>query len=352
MASFTADDYSTPHPVPLEEQIVKNSEKLLSSTNQEFNQYFNNDSISQGLPKLLSYLLTASDIIGYNLRNNEYSSHEIGSINSFGDAQLDVDVKCDDLIFKALKLSNLVALASSEENPIEVDCGGNGFLVSFDPLDGSSIIDANFAVGSIFGIWEGNHTFLQRTGRQLVASIVVQYGPRLTAMIGLNPKVTANQEPFSFELTHTAFHGWVVSIPRVIIQPTTKIFAPGNLRAITENAAYEKLVHYWMNSKYTLRYSGGLVPDVYHILVKKNGILSNASSKSAKAKLRLIYECAPIALIIESAQGSSCVCPSEVNEATLPISVLDVVVDDLDKRIGVCYGSRDEVERFKQYLFV
>jgi sedoheptulose-bisphosphatase len=348
MSTFVAEDYSSSRHVPVEAQLTENTERLCLSN--DFIQFFNQES-QGGLARLIASLLSACDIIGYNLRNNEYRSQEVGTVNSFGDSQLDIDIKCDDLIFKTLKLSKLVALASSEEKPIEVNCDGTGFCVSFDPLDGSSIVDANFAVGSIFGIWEGDQSFLRRTGREQNAAMIVQYGPRLTAMVGLSGKVTATGQPITFELTHTAHHGWIVSVPQVIIQPTSKIFAPGNLRAITENTKYQNLVHYWMDNKYTLRYSGGLVPDVYHIFIKKNGVLSNASSKSAKAKLRLIYECAPIALIMESAGGFSCVCPSEVNEKIEPISILDVVVDDLDKRIGVCYGSRDEVERFKSYIF-
>jgi len=91
--------------------------------------------------------------------------------------------------------------------------------------------------------------------------------------------------------------------------------------------------------------------DVVHILVKGEGVLSNASSVSAKAKLRLLFECAPIALIIESAGGSSCVCPTEVDEPCLPVSLLHVVASDLDKRVGVCFGSTEEVERFKAIIF-
>jgi sedoheptulose-bisphosphatase len=66
---------------------------------------------------------------------------------------------------------------------------------------------------------------------------------------------------------------------------------------------YSINTHYYtgIESKYTLRYSGGLVPDVYHILIKGEGVLANASSPSAKAKLRLVFEAAPIALIIEAA---------------------------------------------------
>jgi sedoheptulose-bisphosphatase len=80
-------------------------------------------------------------------------------------------------------------------------------------------------------------------------------------------------------------------------------------------------------------------------------VLSNASSPKAKAKLRLLFEAAPIALVIESAGGASCVCASEAAEPCAPTSLLDVVITDLDKRVGVCYGSREEVDRFKSYLF-
>ena len=59
-------------------------------------------------------------------------------------------------------------------------------------------------------------------------------------------------------------------------------FAPGNIRATADNSAYRALVNYWIENKYTLRYSGGLVPDVYHILLKGQGVLSNASSLKAK----------------------------------------------------------------------
>lgn len=62
----------------------------------------------------------------------------------------------------------------------------------------------------------------------------------------------------------------------------------------------------FVNNRYTLRYTGGMVPDVYHILVKNKGVFSNVASTAAKAKLRLLYECAPIALLVEAAGGARC----------------------------------------------
>lgn len=301
------------------------------------------------LQKVVSATLQACALIGANLRNGSYSSNAIGTTNEFGDQQLDVDVKADAVLFGAFRDCGVVAIASSEENPHEVLCGGTGYSVAFDPLDGSSVIDANFAVGTIVGIWPGS-TLLNRTGRELACSILVQYGPRVTAAIAFNAHTTSEGKPMCLEITLQTT-GWVVSMPKICIVPIASTFAPGNLRATSDNPQYKCLVDYWIEKQYTLRYSGGLVPDVYHIFMKGQGVLCNASSKKSRAKLRLLYECAPIALIVEAAGGASCVCPSEEGEPMEPVSLLDVLVDHLDRRVGVCFGSVTEVERFKSYIF-
>lgn len=302
-----------------------------------------------GLDVLIAHLLEGCREIGTTLRDGGYSNEKVGTTNAFGDAQLDVDVKTDEVLFKVLKASGLVYVAASEENPVEIPCNGAGYSVAFDPLDGSSIVDANFAVGTIVGIWPGNG-LLNRNGREQVASMVVQYGPRVTAALALNTSSTVSGTMISMELTMRP-NAWIVSIPKFSIAPKAKTFAPGNLRATSDSPNYMRLVQYWIEQKYTLRYSGGLVPDVYHILIKGEGVLSNASSPAARAKLRLLFEAGPIALIIEAAGGASCVCASEAAEALAPISLLDVNISDLDKRVGVCYGSTQEVERFKLHIF-
>ena len=65
-----------------------------------------------------------------------------------------------------------------------------------------------------------------------------------------------------------------------------KMFSPGNLRATFDNEPYEKLINYYLTEKYTLRYTGGMVPDVFQIIVKEKGVFTNISSPSSKAKLR------------------------------------------------------------------
>ena len=78
------------------------------------------------------------------------------------------------------------------------------------------------------------------------------------------------------------------------------MFSPGNLRATFDNPQYEKLISYWVGEKYTLRYTGGMVPDVFQIIVKEKGVFSNVTSPSTKAKLRLLFEVAPLALLVSN----------------------------------------------------
>lgn len=204
---------------------------------------------------------------------------------------------------------------------------------------------------------------MNRYGREQVCALVVQYGPKVTMALAFNSMATITGQPVSLELTMLP-ESWSLSIPVFTIASQAKTFAPGNLRATADNDAYMALIQYYITHKYTLRYSGGLVPDVYHILIKGQGVLTNASSITAKAKLRLLFEAAPIALIMEAAGGSSAYYPCELDLAAENggngksngisrvdlVSLLDVHIDDLDRRVGVCYGSEEEVDRFKDML--
>lgn len=304
---------------------------------------------SSNLPFLLSHLLSAIREIGVALRAGSMTSETMGSSNAFGDSQLDVDVKTNETLFTCLTSSGLVAVGSSEENPVEVPCGGSAFSVAFDPLDGSSVFDCNFAVGTIVGIWPG--TGLQgRCGREQVASLFSVYGPFVTVALAFSGSETVSGAPLAVDLTMLPDR-WASAAKPFAIAAKTKTFAPGNLRASSTNARYKTLIDYWLSSNYTLRYSGALVPDVYHILRKGHGVFVNASSKESKAKLRLLFEAAPIALIIEAAGGFSIACPTEDAERWGGEPLLDIVAEHMDKRVGVAFGSAEEVSRVKKVLF-
>eukprot|EP00816_Leptocylindrus_hargravesii_P002503 CAMPEP_0196805770 /NCGR_PEP_ID=MMETSP1362-20130617/5590_1 /TAXON_ID=163516 /ORGANISM="Leptocylindrus danicus, Strain CCMP1856" /LENGTH=321 /DNA_ID=CAMNT_0042178895 /DNA_START=68 /DNA_END=1030 /DNA_ORIENTATION=- len=303
--------------------------------------------VNEKLALAIAYLGEATAEIQQILSNYvDHSNAYVGTQNASGDDQLHLDVKCDEAVFRAIKASGVVSLAASEETPVETPCGAtDGFAIGFDPLDGSSIIGANFSIGSIFGIWpnNGTNTLLGRTGREQVASAVSMYGPRTTICIALPPATVGNEkEPSSssgvvMELTLVENGSkWKLSRESIKILPSGKVFAPGNLRASNDNANYDKLIKYWIAERYTLRYTGGMVPDVYHIFVKQKGVFCNVSSEKAKAKLRLLYEVAPMGLIVEIADG-------DTTHEAFDKSVLDVKLDDLDQRLGVCFGSKEEV---------
>ena len=183
-----------------------------------------------------------------------------GSVNTFGDEQLKVDVVSDQIFFEHLKKGGHVSIASSEEVAKEVDLGGNGFSVAFDPLDGSSVIDANFSVGTIFGVWPGRG-LVGRSGKEIAAAGFAVYGPRTTILLAVEGHV------HEYMLRNDK---WIVSDRDKVIKEG-KIFAPANLRCAADLEGYSRLVAHWMSNRYTLRYSGGMVPDINHIFEKGKG---------------------------------------------------------------------------------
>ncbi|EMS67709.1 Sedoheptulose-1,7-bisphosphatase, chloroplastic [Triticum urartu] len=257
-------------------------------------------------------------------------------VNSFGDEQLAVDMLADKLLFEALEYSHVCKYACSEEVPELQDMGGpveGGFSVAFDPLDGSSIVDTNFTVGTIFGVWPGDKLTGVTGGDQVAAAMGI-YGPRTTFVVALKDC------PGTHEFLLLDEGKWQH------VKDTTsigegKMFSPGNLRATFDNPDYDKvLVNYYVKEKYTLRYTGGMVPDVNQIIVKEKGIFTNVTSPTAKAKL--LFEVAPLGFLIEKAGGHS----SDGKQ-----SVLDKVISVLDERTQVAYGSKNEIIRFEETLY-
>mmetsp|Transcript_9181 Transcript_9181/g.25745 ORF Transcript_9181/g.25745 Transcript_9181/m.25745 type:complete len:319 (-) Transcript_9181:19-975(-) len=286
---------------------------------------------NESLQRVIQAIARAVTEIAYEIRTEVIK--EVGTANQFGDAQLTIDVVSNELVFRELKACGVVAVGASEETPEETQLRGKGYCVAFDPLDGSSIIAANLSVGSIFGVWEGDH-LVGRTGKEQVASAIAMYGPRTELTIAI-----AAQGVSEFTLDHDA--RWHCTTPDVKIAPSGRIFAPGNLRCTAYSAAYRDLINFWISNKYTLRYSGGMVPDCHHILSKGKGVFCNYGNADAPFKLRLLYEVAPIAFLIKCAGGAVC---DEVGRPVLDLAI------GLDTRCGVCLGSREEVDRYISYM--
>ncbi|KAI7741068.1 hypothetical protein M8C21_006470, partial [Ambrosia artemisiifolia] len=289
----------------------------------------------KGLIRLLISMSEAIRTIAFKVRTA--SCGGTACVNSFGDEQLAVDMLADKLLFDALSHSHFCKYACSEEVPELQDMGGpveGGFSVAFDPLDGSSIVDTNFTVGTIFGVWPGDK-LTGVTGRDQVAAAMGIYGPRTTYVIAIK----------GFPGTHEFLlldEGKWQHVKETTEISEGKMFSPGNLRATFDNPDYDKLINYYVKEKYTLRYTGGMVPDVNQIIVKEKGVFTNVISPTTKAKLRLLFEVAPLGLLIENAGGYS-------SDGTQ--SVLDKVIVNLDDRTQVAYGSKNEIVRFEETLY-
>ncbi|CAJ1966472.1 unnamed protein product [Cylindrotheca closterium] len=301
-----------------------------------------------------------------------------GSTNDFGDSQLSVDVIADKLLWDAVKKSPVIREGASEEDPIvrNVDEGGEGeFTVCWDPLDGSSIVDNNWAVGTMIGVWPKKTGLIGATGRDQVTSVVALYGPRTTVLVALddgtyeftygcnsdgntsstprrpsmgiisegNTGIISEGNASLASMSSIKDDTWICSRHAIRIKPTSKIFSPANLRASQELTGYRNLVDHYMVNRYTLRYTGGLVPDVYQQFTKRQGVFCNPTSEKSPAKLRLAFEAAPFGLLVEKSGGKT-------SDGITGGSILDVQINAVDQRTALCLGSTNEVDRFNEML--
>ena len=287
------------------------------------------DNTSEGVRSVV--MSVAYAIMGIDKIISTADSSKGGGLNVFGEEQLALDVLCDDFMSSELKKNSLVGVIASEELPSEMLIGDGAYGVCYDPLDGSSLVDVNLSVGTIVGIYE-TETFTGVTGRDQLASLCVTYGPKTTMLI------TVGEGVCEFTLNGEEF---VLSRDDIYIKEG-KMFAPGNMRACKENEMYTELINFWIMNQYTLRYSGGMVPDVSQILLKGKGVFAYPSDcKRINGKLRLLFECAPFAFLIEQAGGAS----SDGEK-----SILDIVSTGIEHCTPVYLGSREEVERCEKYL--
>ena len=264
-------------------------------------------------------------------------THYAGTINASDEKQLALDVQANNIVVEELKKSELVGMMASEEMEEAVHMKGAksaGFCVVFDPLDGSSLVDVNFAMGSIFGVYDWpqeKEAMGNVRGADQIAACYAVYGPHTTLVFttGRGTHEVRLAEDGNFYMTKENLR----------VAPEAKHFAPGNLRAAAEREDYLRLTNDWIKRGLTLRYSGGMVPDINHILLKGNGIFSYPGyAKAPQGKLRLLFECAPMAFLMEQAGGSA----TDGN-----VRILDKKINQLRERSPIFLGSSAAVEECK-----
>lgn len=241
--------------------------------------------------------------------------------NATGDTQLKLDVLSDDIITKELgKISSIKALISEEKDePLNLNENAE-FIVAYDPLDGSSLVDVNFAVGSIFAIYKN-----ELSPKALKMAIYAVYGPRLELV------VCSGAKPELFRLDR---QGEFKFVKELSLNEKGKLNASGATQKGWSDT-HAKLIKSLFDEGYRLRYSGAMVADLHQILLKGGGLFSYPATTDAQnGKLRVLFEVLPFAFIYENAGGLA------VDGAK---NLLDIKVEKTHQTTPCFFGSKYEI---------
>ena len=245
--------------------------------------------------------------------------------NSTGDTQLKLDIKSDLIIEEEFSKLPCIKEIVSEEKEDKTPLHVNGIYgIGYDPLDGSSLIDVNLSVGSIFGIYEGGYS-----GAHLKAAVYVVYGPRVELVIAMD----------DVKLYRLNKKGEFVFIKDIILKEKGKLNAPGATQMGWE-PRHKAMIDAIFMDGYRLRYSGGMVPDLHQILLKGGGLFSYPSTSDVpNGKLRMIFEVFPFAFVYEKAGGSA---------IDGKRRILDLSPSHPHDTTPCFFGSNAEIERVKK----
>jgi len=242
------------------------------------------------LTRLICEISDASKYIINSIRTGDLGV--AGTSNLYGEQQLALDVLSDRIVRKRLIHSGVVANIASEETKdiITVDPKGK-YSVAYDPLDGSSLVDVNLAVGTIVSIFEGPD--LLQPGRNQVAAMYMLYGPRTTLVLSTRRGV--------HEFGMNQLMEFTLNYENLRMDGRAKIYSPGGQRS-QYSPGTEKFVRQIESNGAKLRYSGGFVPDINQVLMKRQGIfLYPHLTDHPQGKLRVLFELNPMAFLIEQA---------------------------------------------------
>lgn len=249
--------------------------------------------------------------------------------NVYGETQMALDKKADEILIAALQASRLVRWIATEEQPdiIEVDRPDNQFGVTIDPLDGSSLIDVNLAVGTIVGIYSGH---VLEPGNTMLGALYILYGPLTTLTY------TTNNGVHEFVMGKD---GRFTLMQENLTIPEGKIYAPGALRK--DYLPYHtQLIEHLESEGYKLRFSGSFVADVHQIL-HKGGLFTYPAFKGKDSgKLRLLFEGAPMGKIVTEAGGAA---------SSGRGNLLDVKPRAVSDRTPIYIGGKKEIALIESY---
>lgn len=324
----------------LGEYIIEN-QKHYKSTSGEFS-------------RLISSIKLAAKIVNYKVNKAGLVdiTGDSGITNIQGEDQQKLDVYANDVFMQTLINREIVCGIASEEEDDFVTIRGrhgtneNKYIVLMDPLDGSSNIDVNVSVGTIFSIYRRvtplgtpveKSDFLQRGNQQVAAGYVV-YGTStmlvLTSGHGVNG-FTLNPAIGSFYLSH----------PKMQYPEIGKIYSINEGNYVHFPQGVKDYLKYCQEEKedrpYTSRYIGSLVSDFHRNMIKGGIYLYPTSTKNPMGKLRLLYECNPMAFLAEQANGKA---------SDGYVRILDLKPTELHQRVPFFCGSKKMVEKAEKFM--
>jgi len=246
--------------------------------------------------------------------------------NSTGDTQLKLDIASDIVIEKNFKELSCIKQIVSEEQDHIVNVNENGeYLIAYDPLDGSSLVDVNLSVGSIYGIYKNDFT-----GDNIIASVYIVFGPRVEMVVCDGKKV----QLYSMNKENNFIY-----IRDFKMDQKGIINSPGS----TQQCWYphhKQMVNDMFNDGYELTYSGGMVPDLHHILLRGGGLFSYpGASDKPNGKLRQLFEIFPFAHVFETAGGYAI-------DGTK--RALEITTEHIHDTSPCFFGSFEEIQRVKK----
>lgn len=248
--------------------------------------------VSSELQNVLFAVLDAVKLIRKEIQH--YNTRKLVSKNASGETQMELDKQSDVLFFNAMKKNGVVhSLASEERETVEILNPCARYSIALDPLDGSSLIDVNLAIGTVVGIHEGPVTVEKRN---IVAALYVVYGPLTTLVLAPGQGKGVSE----FLLSEDE---WYLTRENIDFLEKGKIYSPGGERK-SWSEGHKKYIAHLEQEGYKLRFSGCLVADANQVLLKGGGIFCYPQTPNApEGKLRVLYELEPLTFIFEEAGG-------------------------------------------------
>ncbi len=272
-----------------------------------------------------------------------------GAENVQGEEQQKLDVIADQEVLKKLSDCDLISAAASEENEemVVLNDDSGSYVVTFDPLDGSSNIDVNVSIGTIFSVYArktekgqaSEKDFLRKGSEQLIAGYVI-YGSSTMLVFTMGNGVhgftldpDSNKYALSHENIRTPENGKIYSLN----EGNANSFSGG----LNDYINWCKSTDNDLGKAYSARYIGSMVADIHRNLIKGGLFIYPATSSSPSGKLRMLYECQPMAYLLEEAGGSA---------SSGKQRILDIELTELHQRCPVYVGSKNMVEKVVGYL--